>query len=254
MADDVQKVTQGEQHPNESLADFHADTYAKIGTLGEAPSDKEGMSVTDGVISSYDDSERAVDGIAEGERQKVGRWLKHHADAVGTDVVSGVNSLLQPAIALRNGNMETKRQVIGSLVDNYQVTPETIPVDEFGDPVQRPQGADPYANEVETFMAANPMIQHDAALQASMTNIAQEFAARGEQFNLDGLAWTALSRDPRFAHETQAIEQRSVRVSQDDRVVRARRADVMVSGGGNSEPSGGSDDVNDILNELVPRG
>ena len=252
--DDVQKVTPGEQHPNENLATFHADTYEEIGTLGEASSDKDGMNVTDAVISSFDDSERAVDGIAQGERQKVGRWLKGHADAVGTDVVTGVNSLLQPAIALRHGTMETKRQVVAKLIDDYGVAPESGPaVDEFGDPIQHPQG-DPHANEVGAFMQGNPLFANDAQLQASMVNISQEMAARGEHFDMEALALEAASRDPRFAQEMVSMKQRSARANEDDNVQKAKAANVQVSGAGSSQPSGASDDAGDILDEIVPKG
>ena len=63
----------------------------------------QGMSVSDAATSAFDDADRAHNGIAEGERESVGQYLKYHADAVGTSVISGLNSLIEPAITLRHG-------------------------------------------------------------------------------------------------------------------------------------------------------
>ena len=64
----------------------------------EDVSNDDGMSVADAVSSSYDDHERATDGIAEGERENLGKYLKSHFDAVGMTVIDGLDSLIQPAL------------------------------------------------------------------------------------------------------------------------------------------------------------
>ena len=85
--------------------------------MGEAPSDPDwnaksdpsepfdgkGMTPGDAATSAYDDHDRHHNGIAESEREGLGKFLKHHADAVGTNVIDGVNSLIDPAVTLRHG-------------------------------------------------------------------------------------------------------------------------------------------------------
>ena len=80
------------------------------------------------------------------ERVAVGKSWKHHADAIGTDVVTGVNSLIQPAVVLRHGTQEQKRTLLGGLIDDFDI--RTVPsaetaqqFDEFGDPGRRRSNA-----------------------------------------------------------------------------------------------------------------
>ena len=97
--------------------------------MGEAPSDPDwnapldgkGMTPDDAATSAFDDHDRAHHGIAEGEREEIGGFLKGHADAAGTTVRDGLNALISPAVALRHGNMETKRHVVGQIIDDYSV-------------------------------------------------------------------------------------------------------------------------------------
>ena len=85
-----------------------------------------GMSVDDAAASAYDDQDRAHNGIAEGERESVGQYLKFHADAVGTTVINGLNSLIEPTVTLRHGSQQDKRTLLGHLVDQYQI--QDVPV------------------------------------------------------------------------------------------------------------------------------
>ena len=146
-----------------------ADAHPEAGSIqgGERPSDESGMSVDDAATSAYDDADRAQNGIAEGEREGMGQWLKSHADHAGTTVHEGLQSLVQTAAVIRNGDQATKREMLGFLVDQYGVrgvpgVEEPAPqFDEFGDPVGRaPQQA--IASEaaamegVHEFIRANP--------------------------------------------------------------------------------------------------
>ena len=226
-----------------------------VSTSGEAASDDSGMSVEDAVTSAYDDHDRAENGIAEGERTQFGQHLKTHADAAGTTVIDGVNSLLAPAIALRTGDAETRRNVIGQLIDDYDIRPEPSAVpahDEFGDPLA---AAAPVNREVQTFLHENPLIANDPALQDSMLNISYEASARGENFNLEGLAYMAMARDPRFAGEVRQHQEQQAQAKEADHVAKAKAANVQVSGSGHSAPtgSGQSDDIDDIIGSQIPR-
>ena len=90
----------------------------------QGASDDTGMTPTDAAESSYDDWDRGQHGIAEGERQPMGQWLKYNADYVGTTVRDGLESLVGTASALRNGSQQEKRAMLGHLIDEYQVSPE----------------------------------------------------------------------------------------------------------------------------------
>ena len=131
----------------------------------EGPSDESGMSIEDAATSAFDDHDRFHHGIAEGEREEIGCFLKGHADAAGTTVRDGLNALIAPAVALRYGNMETKRQVLGQMVDDYSVQPlptaepEQV-LDEFGEPVHGGEVSaateEAVASTVHEFTASHP--------------------------------------------------------------------------------------------------
>ena len=207
----------------------------------------------DAVASSYDDHERATDGIAEGERESLGKYLKGHADAVGVTVIDGLNSLIQPAVALQHGDMETKRQVVGHLVDEYAV--HDVPMAqqsqalEYGPPAVGSDG-EAVVDEaaamatVQAFVAANP-VAGDALVQDHMINIVADMRRQGYQPDLGRALEIAIEQHPRYS---QAARQEQ----QADQVAQAKAAGVQVSGAGSSAPNQVSDDVADIMSELTP--
>lgn len=96
-----------------------------VSTRDEAPPDESGMSAGDAAASAYDDHDRVHNGIAEGERESFGQYLKGHADHVGVGVTEGVGVLVDTAVVLRNGSQDQKRQMIGHMIDNHDIRPET---------------------------------------------------------------------------------------------------------------------------------
>ena len=218
----------------------------------EAPPDESGMSAEDAATSAYDDWDRGQNGIAEGEREPMGKWLKDHADAAGTDVKTGLGALVETAAVLRNGSQEDKRGMLGHLADTYAITPmpsaeaPTQAHDEFGDPVEQA----PFATEAEStevvrnFIETNPAAG-DPQIQDAMLQVAEMMRNQGYAPRLETMFQAAIDADPRFS--------RSARQTQEaDHLERARTADVQVTGGGSVSPSRSqSDDVGDILNELI---
>ena len=91
---------------------------------GEAAPDETGMSVEAAATSAYDDHDRAENGIAGGERETMGKLLKTNAYYAGTTVRDGLTSLVATASALRNGSQQEKRQMLGHLIDEHQISPE----------------------------------------------------------------------------------------------------------------------------------
>ena len=239
------------------MTDDVADAHPEAGAIqgGEGPSDATGMTAEDAVSSAYDDWDRSQHGIAEGERQGVGGWLKNHADHAGTTVRAGLENLVQTAAVLRNGDQATKREMLGFLVDNYDV--RAVPgddapppqFDEFGDPVgqpQQPQTEDQFTATVNSFVEANPVCK-DEAIAQSMINVAADMKAKGFKPDLQTMLHHALANDPRHSEQARQAEENA-------HVARARAAGGQISGGGSVAPrGGGSDDVGDILDELVPR-
>ena len=221
----------------------------------EDVSNDDGMSIEDAASSSYDDHERATDGIAEGERENLGKYLKSHADAVWTTVIDGLNSLLEPAVALHTGDMTAKSKVIGDLIDAHNIHPlpeaEPAPVDtEYGQPALGDEGQTIATEEqavavIEQFAQANP-IMRDERIQDHMRFIAHDMRRQGFQPTLEACFHHAVNSDPRYspqarqAQEAQHIEQ-------------AKQASVQISGGANMTPNSVSDDLDDIIREQLGR-
>ena len=208
----------------------------------------EGMSVDDAVASAYDDHDRARNGIAEGERENVGQYLKYHADAAGTTVINGLDALIAPAITLRHGSQHDKRTLLGDLVDNYNI--RDIPTvqsqaPEYGPPAAGADGQAPSTEAeadavVQDFIAANPIAQ-DHEIQDFMIHVVGDMRAKGFQPDLGQAFEIAVANHPRYSGQAQG-----------DEVARARAAGGQVSGSGSSSPNQTSDDVADIINELTP--
>ena len=228
------------------------DSSFSFDTGGEAPSDETGMTTADATADAYDSWDRKAHGISEGERTDIGEWLKGHADHIGLSVEDGLKSVIGPAAVLHNGSLAQKRELLGSMIDQFQIHPEpsaeTARYDEFGDPApaapmqgsgQTIRSEEQAAPVVQAFVAANPAAQ-DAAVQERMIEVAQDMQRQGYQPDLGTMLYHALSSQQAQDAET---------------VARAKAADVQVSGGGRSGPSGGSqsDDISDVLNEITPR-
>ena len=150
--------------------DTPVDAYQGAGVIqGAEVTNDEGMSLEDAVTSSYDDHDRHHNGIAEGERENLGRHLKGHADAAGVSVISGLNSLLDSAVGLR-GDQATRRQVIGHLIDNFDVRlePTAEPAPAVADPAVAQQQA---MTEVADFIAANPIAQDEQIQDATLYHL-----------------------------------------------------------------------------------
>ena len=212
----------------------------------------EGMSVDDATSSAFDDHQRATDGKAEGERESVGRYLKHHADAVGVSVVDGLTSLIEPAVTLRHGSMQDKRALLGHIVDNYGIqdvpTVQAPPV-EFGPPATGADGQAPATvaeadATVAQFISENPVAQ-DEQIQDFMIHVVQDMRSQGYQPDLARAFEIAVQHHPHYSAQAQGARQA-------DDVARARAASVQVSGSGASAANRASDDVGDIINEIVP--
>ena len=183
----------------------------------------------------------------------MGQYLKYHADAAGTTVINGLNSLIEPAITLRHGSQDDKRKLLGDIVDNYEVrevpaSAQAQPV-EYGPPASGP-GGQPVTTEaegmaiVDRFVSENPIAQDDV-IRSYMVDIVHDMRAQGYQPDLGPALEIAVSYHPRYNGQAQAAQQA-------DEVARAREASVQVSGAGSSSPNQTSDDVADIINELTP--
>ena len=111
----------------------------------------------------YDAIDERDNGIAESDRESAGQWLKSHADDAGTSVRTGLHSLVGTTAVLRGGSQEEKRQMIGHLVDQYNIherpgAEEPAAVDEFSDPVGQhsPATVTEYAASVGEIVGADP--------------------------------------------------------------------------------------------------
>ena len=215
-------------------------------TNPDAPFDGKGMTVDDAVASSYDDHQTATDGIAEGDRVKIGQNLKYHADSAGVSVVDGLDALLQPAITLRHGSQQDKRALMGHFVDEYAV--QDVPMAAQAAPAEYgpAEGATAAENRttVENFIAANP-IAADAQIQEGMTHVLGDMARQGFQPDLGRALQIAIDHHPHYSQQAQQAQQAG-------QVAEARAAAVQVSGSGTSSPNQTSDDLADIISELTP--
>ena len=227
-----------------------------VSTRDERPPDESGMSVEDAATSAYDDHDRAENGISEGERAPLGKWLKYNADYAGTTVRDGLTNLVDTASVLRNGSQAEKRAMLGHVIDEHQISPE--PTAEAapqygatGDPdmglPSRPILDPQQANDaVAEFVQANP-VAADPNIQQAMIAVAEDMQRKGHAPHLGTMFSVAVQGDPRFNEGVR-------RAQQDDEVARAKAASVQVTGGGNSTGAAGkSSDVGDILDELIPR-
>ena len=219
----------------------------------EDTTNNDGMSVADAASSAYDDAERATDGIAEGERENLGKHLKSHADAVGVTVIDGLNSLLEPAVALHTGDLTAKRKVIGDLIDAHNIHP--IPQDEapparveYGPPAHDGNGGQVVSEEaglahVQDFISANP-VAADELIQDHMTHIVADMRAQGYQPDLGRALEIAIQHHPRYSESAR-------QAAEADHLARAKQGTGQVSGGGTVTPNTVSDDLDDILREQL---
>ena len=157
--------------------------------------------------------------------------------------------------------------MVAHLIDQYDIRdrpsaeePAVQQYDEFGDPVgQYPQegvtayaaevgqivGADPAA--VGQFLAANP-IARDPTIQAGMVDVAREMIRQGYQPDAQTMLTVAIEQASAGAPR-QARQQ-----AQDNaHAARVNAASGMVSGSGSSAVHQTSDDLDAIINEIVPQ-
>ena len=239
-----------------------------------APEDGKGMTIEDAATSAFDDLDRAANGISEGEREPMGKWLKGHADHIGLSVEDGLKSVIAPAAILHNGSQEQKRELLGTMIDNFQIHPEPSAetaqqYDEFGDAIQPMQydttpqqgqviGTEAQAQQViAEFIRDNPAAQ-SADVQDRMILVAEGMRAQGFQPDLASVYQTATGEYPQarnhgaLRHKWEADRQAEEKV----KVEAAKRANVQISGSGTSAPTGGnqSDDIIDLLDSVVPKG
>ena len=221
----------------------------------EDVTNNDGMSVEDAASSSFDDWDRGQNGIAEGERESLGQHLKSHADAVGVTVIGGLNSLIEPAVALHTGDMTAKRKVIGDLIDAHNIHPvpeaEAAPVAvEYGQPAHDGNGGQVVSEEaglahVQDFISANP-VAADELIQDHMTHIVADMRAQGYQPDLGRALEIAIQHHPRYSDTARQAQEAQ-------QVARARQASVQISGGGAMTPDTVSDDLDDIISEQLGR-
>ena len=237
------------------MSDTSADAHPEAGAIqgGEEASDASGMSMDDATSSAYDDWDRATSGIAEGERENLGKHLKYHADSAGTTVIAGLNALIEPAVTLRHGTMDQKRAVLGHIVDNYDVRDvpmaQQATAPEYGPPATGADGqaivsAEEGLATVQAFVAANP-IAADELIQDHMINIVDDMRRQGYQPDLGRALEIAIQHHPRYGEAARQEQQ-------EQQVAKAKAASVQVSGSGSTAPRQTSDDVAGILDELVP--
>ena len=219
---------------------------------GEDVTTDEGMSIADAATSAFDDADRRENGIAEGERENLGKYLKGHADAVGTTVIAGLNSLIEPAITMRHGTQDQKRALLGHFVDEYEIrdipAAQSQPV-EYGPPAAGADGQ-PVVSEaegmavVERFISENP-VAADEVIQDHMIHIIGDMRAQGFRPDLGRALEIATANHPRYSEQAQAARQAG-------EVARAKAASVQVSGSGTTSPNQAGDDLASILDELTP--
>ena len=211
-----------------------------------------GMSIDDASASAYDDWDRGENGIAEGERENLGKHLKFHADSAGTTVINGLNNLIEPAVTLRHGSQDQKRALLGHIVDEYGI--QDVPMAqsaavEYGPPALGEAGQ-PVVTEAEAmaaisgFISANP-IAADERIQEHMIHIVSDMRRQGYQPDLGRALEIAVGNDARYAPAARQAQQAS-------EVARAKAAGVQVSGSGSSTPNQVSDDLASIINEITP--
>ena len=213
---------------------------------------ESGMSIDDALGSAYDDWDRGENGIAEGERENLGKHLKFHADSAGTTVINGLDSLISPAVTLRHGSQDEKRALLGFVVDEYQIQDvpmaQSQPV-EYGAPALGADGQEiatdaEAMSEISRFIDANPIAQ-DERIQENIVFIVNDMRRQGFQPNLAQAFEIAVANDTRYSPAARQAQQ-------DADVARAKAASVQVSGSGSTSPNQAGDDLADIIDEAVP--
>ena len=223
----------------------------------EDVSNDGGMSVEDAATSAFDDADRRENGIAEGERESLGQHLKFHADSAGTTVIGGLNALIEPAVALRHGDLTTKREVIGNLIDEYNVhpVPEAEPAPEaveYGQPAHDGEGQ-PIATEeqaldaVAQFAREHPGAQDELVVD-HMTWLTHDMRRQGFQPTLEAVYQHAIANDPRYAPQARQAQAQGQEAAH---LARAKQGAVQVSGGGAVTPNTASDDLDAIIREQL---
>ena len=213
----------------------------------EDVSNEIGPSIEDAIVENYDAQERAVDGIAEGEREEIGQYLKMHADSVGVSVRDGLDSVIGPAIDLGSGDIKKQRAVIDGLIDHYNVhpVPEAAPAAaEYAQPIATEEQAEA---AIQTFTQANPLAG-DPQVLATMVDVAADMRRQGYQPSLQAVYQHAVNADPRYSQQARQVQETR-------QVEQAKAASVQVSGGGRSAPSSSSpsDDLDNIIREQFGR-
>ena len=103
------------------------DAHPEAGNIqgGAAASDASGMSPSKmRQPAPIDDWDRGQTWDCRGRKRKPWATLEVSTPiAAGTTVIGGLNALIEPAVALRHGDLTTKREVIGNLIDEYNVHP-----------------------------------------------------------------------------------------------------------------------------------
>ena len=92
------------------------------------------------------------------------------------------------------------------------------------------------------FIRNNPIVE-DPAIHDGMLQVAAAMTAQGLQPDLATMLQHAVARDPRYSRQAQEAEH----------LARAREGTGQVSGGATVTPSAKSDDIGDILDQLIPR-
>ena len=206
----------------------------------------------DATSSAYDDWDRGQNGIAEGERESIGKYLKYHADSAGTTVINGLNNLIEPAVTLRHGSQHQKRALLGHIVDEYGIQDIPMAQDQpvaYGPPAVGEAGQ-PVISEAEgmavvgDFISQNP-IAADELIQDHMIYIIGDMRRQGYQPDLGRALEIAIQHHPRYSDAARQEQQAG-------EVARARAASVQVSGSGSSAANQTSDDLSDIINEATP--
>ena len=216
----------------------------------QGASDDSGMTPTDAATSAFNDWDEQTHGISEASRTEWGPELKKVADHEGTNVRDGINTLVSSHINKRYGSPEIKRQALGADIDAYQINPmptaDAAPqaVDHVNP--EADTGAVPSMDDIQGFIQANP-IADDAAIHASMIEVAADMRRQGYAPDLSTMLNHAIKNDPRYNEQARQAHDA-------DQVARAKAGSVQISGGGNSTSAASqSADVGDILDELVPR-
>ena len=213
----------------------------------EDVSNELGPSVQDAVEGNFNEQDTREHGISEADRVPLGQHLKRYADSVGTDVISGINSMLAPTAILHAGSMEQKRAVIGGLVDNFGIQDV---------PAARDPGAGQLSPEqsqaaVNDFIAQNPAAA-DETVQFHMLNYLNQMREQGYAPDLGQAFQNSVAAHPQYDELVQQAHAQQ-QASQAREAQRQAMPGVgMVSGSGTSAANQASDDLDSIISEATP--